>query len=226
MGGFDMGGSDSVELAPLDDDDAAPAPPRKAPPAPPKYKKADLAATSLPVRDTGEKDIFEDTDFEVDALDAHDSSSDDRTVQLEAASDFDLDDSDSASEVFAIDEDDVDENAATAMAPAVLDEDEEEDDDGFGAAVEDEVAESASAWDVDEEASPSQAARPVASPMLAGRGEQTEWGGLWVGMLGVTTVIMFLLAFVGMDLIRNLYDFQGNSPASGLVQSIAGMIGS
>jgi hypothetical protein len=220
MGGFDMGG-DSVELAPLDDDDTAP--PARPAPAAPKPKKADLAATSLPVRDTGEKDIFEDTDFEVDALDAHDLS-DDRTVQLEAASDFDLDDSDSASEVFAIDEDDVDQNAATAMAPAVLDED-EEDDDGFGA-VEAEVSESASAWDVDEDAAVSQSARPVASPMLAGRGEQTEWGGLWVGMLGVTTVIMFLLAFVGMDLIRNLYEFQGDGPASGLITSLAGLLSS
>ncbi|MEO6809124.1 MAG: helix-turn-helix domain-containing protein [Isosphaeraceae bacterium] len=222
MGGFDMGG-DSVELAPLDDDDDAPmGRPAPAPPKP-KPKKADLAATSLPVRDTGEKDIFEDTDFEVDALDAHDLS-DDRTVQLEAASDFDLDDSDSASEVFAIDEDDVDQNAATAMAPAVLDEDDEdEDDDGFSA-VEAEVSESASAWDVDEDAGVSQSARPLASPMLAGRGEQTEWGGLWVGMLGVTTVIMFLLAFVGMDLIRNLYEFQGDGPASGLITSIAGLL--
>ena len=59
-----------------------------------------------------EKDIFEDTDFEVDALDP---ASDDRTVQLEAASDFDLEEGDSASEVFALDEDDVDQNAATAM---------------------------------------------------------------------------------------------------------------
>ena len=41
-----------------------------------------------------------------------------------AASDFDLEESDTASEVFAIDEDDVDQNAATAMGAALADEDE------------------------------------------------------------------------------------------------------
>ena len=64
-----------------------------------------------------EKDIFDDTDFEVDALDS-DSDSDDRTMQLEAHSDFELEEADTGSEVFAIDEEDVDQNAATALGPA------------------------------------------------------------------------------------------------------------
>ena len=67
-------------------------------------------------------------------------------MQLEAASDFDLEESDSASEVFAIDEDDVDQNAATAMAPAVLD---DEDGRRFDDAVSGEVAGGSSGWDVD-----------------------------------------------------------------------------
>jgi hypothetical protein len=36
---------------------------------------------------------------------------------------------------------------------------------------------------------------------------------------------MLLLAFVGMDLVRNLYNFQGDTPASGLIQSLAGLLG-
>ena len=89
---------------------------------------ASLSATPPPKVGKGEKDIFEDTDFEVDALGSDES--DDRTMQIEATSDFDLDESDSASEVFAIDEEDVDESAATAMGPAQLD---EEDSGEFGA---------------------------------------------------------------------------------------------
>ena len=61
-----------------------------------------------------EKDIFEDTDFSLE-VNALDSDHDDRTVQIDRSSDFDLEESDSASEVFALDEDDVDQNAATAM---------------------------------------------------------------------------------------------------------------
>ena len=73
----------------------------------------------------GEKDIFDDTDFEVD-VNLSDGDSDDKTVQLEAASDFDLEDSDTGSEVFAIDEEAVDQNASTAMAPSAFAEDEED----------------------------------------------------------------------------------------------------
>lgn len=235
VGGFNMDSADSIELAPLDDEDDNAKMKKPAPkPAPPKPKaprpdpgatampqKVDLSATALPTK--ADKDIFEDTDFEVDALD---SGGDDRTMQLDAASDFDIDENDSASEVFAVDEDDVDAAAATAMGPAVM-----EDDEGFGSDSGDAIGtDSDSAWDVEPEATPSQVAVATrggggASPLLQS-GAQAEWGGLWVGMLAVATVFMMLLAFVGMDLIRNLYEFQGNGPASGLIQSLAGMISS
>jgi excisionase family DNA binding protein len=224
VGGFDLGQADSIELAPLDDDEPArpaakaPAPkPAAKPAAKPMIKKeeVDLSATALPVR--ADKDIFEDTDFEVDALDT--GSSDDQTVQLEAASDFDVDDSDSASEVFAIDEEDVDQNAATAMAPAVKEEraslPDDDDEDGPD-----------SAWDVEEPVStPSTASRAVAPVLAAGAGAGPEWGGLWVGLLAVASVFTLLLAFVGIDVVRNLYEFQGEGPASGLVHQIAGLLG-
>ena len=44
-------------------------------------------------------------------------------------------------------------------------------------------------------------------------------------MLGVATLFMLFLAFVSLDLVRNLYDFRGDSPASGIVKSLAGLIG-
>ena len=64
-------------------------------------------------------------------------------MQLEAASDFELEESDTGSEVFAIDEEDVDQNAATAMGPSAFAEDEDEEDDGFEEAVSSEMA---TAW--------------------------------------------------------------------------------
>ena len=180
----------------------------------------------------GEKDIFDDTDFEVDAMD---SGSDDRTMQLEAASDFDIDDSESGSEVFALDEDEVDENAATAMRPAGID-----DDEGFGGLDEGSSGETENAWgDVEAEETPP--AR-VASGRRAGGGkprvglprdgvartESTpEWGGLWVGFLGAATFFMILLAFVSMDLVSNLYENRGstNPISAGLINTLSGLAG-
>jgi hypothetical protein len=221
--GLGLGGADSIELAPISGSNIKPAgaapgkpkpPMAKTPPPPPRKPGAKPA-----------KDIFDDTDFEVDALDS-DKDSDDRTMQLEAQSDFELEDADTGSEVFAIDEEDVDQNAATALGPslasasAVVDEEEE---DTFGAG-EDEMG---SGWDVESEsgATPAATGRAAAgpSPMLASGGPSAEWGGLWVGILGVATLFMLFLTFVSLDLVRNLYDFRGDSPASGIVKSLAGM---
>ena len=83
---------------------------------------------------------------------------------------------------------------------------------------------SSSAWDVESE-SASAADRSGPSPILAPSAATAEWGGLWVGLLGVTTVFMLLLTFISMDLVRNLYDYQGGTPASGIVKSIAGLMG-
>ena len=209
----------SVELSPLSSESL----PAIKPTLKPKSKSS-LSETPVPGVGKGDKDIFDDTDFEVDALDSDTEGSDDRTMQLEAASDFELEESDTGSEVFAIDEDDVDQNAATSIGSAVDLGDDEDDVDEFAEGASGEM--SAGAWDVESESgSPSSGGRAAPSPMMASQGPSAEWGGLWVGMLGVTTVFMLLLAFVSMDLIRNLYDFHEAGPASGLVKSIAGMIG-
>lgn len=246
VGGFDFSSADSIELAPLDEDE--PKAPQKKSAAKPAAKKPDLSgetalpmrgsaldpsATALPIKSKGGKDIFEDTDFEVDALD---SGGDDRTVQLEAASDFDLDEGESASEVFALDEDEVDTNAATAMGPASLG----DDDDGFGDSGEGESVsgENDSAWgDVESDEAPAPAtpskatARAAAtassgSPALSTREANVEWGGLWVSFLGVATVLMILLAFVNMDLIANLYTNRDSrtSIGHGLISWLAGFV--
>ena len=70
------------------------------------------------------------------------------------------------------------------------------------------------------------AGRAAPAAVLAAAAASAEWGGLWVGMLGVAAVFMLLLAFVSMDLVRNLYDFRADTPASGIVKSIAGLIAS
>jgi hypothetical protein len=214
--GLGLGGASSIELAPLSGDDIKVPPPPKSKPGP----KSSPAETPVPAA-KAEKDIFDDTDFEVDALES-DHDSDDKTVQLEAASDFELEEEDTGSEVFAIDEEDVDTSAATALGPAVLEE--EEEDDGFAEATSGEMA---SAWDVESETpSAATAGRSAASvgSVLAPAAATAEWGGVWVGMLGVATLFMLFLAFVSMDLVRNLYDFQGESPASGLVRGLASLV--
>ena len=212
--GLGLGQADSIELAPLSDEEL------KTTTARPTRPKPSLAATPPPSVKKGEKDIFDDTDFEVDVPVA-DADSDDKTVQLEAASDFDLEDSDSGSEVFAIDEEAVDQNASTAMAPsAFAEDDEDEEDDGFDSAVSSEMT---AGWSSSDSASSPERSAPQ---MVFARESETEWSGLWVGMLGATTLFLFFASFVAYDLVRNLYEFRaGGTMGSGLVSAIARMFG-
>ncbi|MDR3620362.1 MAG: helix-turn-helix domain-containing protein [Paludisphaera borealis] len=216
VGNFNLG-ADSIELAPLSGDEVPTSKSKPAPKAAPGKAKPSLAATPPPVIGKGEKDIFDDTDFEVDA--ALDDESDDRTMQLPTGgSDFDIEDSDSGSEVFAIDEEDVDQNAATAMAPsAFADDDDDEDDDGFDDAVSSEMATS---WSSDD--SPSGASSTPA--MVISREAAVDWDGLSVGLLAAASLFIFFAAFIAQDLVRNLYDFNEGGVASGLVRSISGML--
>lgn len=223
--GFNLGGgsSDSVELAALDDIDLSPLSSSALRPAGGSRDEDDseLSATALPVQ--AQRDLFEDTDFEVDARDGDDS----HTVQIDSASDFDLDDGgDSASQVFAVDEEDVDLNAATALGPAALD----DIDDSSGemdtpAAAASDVA--PGAWDVAGETEPAPAGRGVVAPVLASSEARHEWGGIWVGFLMVATVFLLVLSFVAMDLLHNMYEYRGETPiGSGVVKSLSGLIGS
>src|SRR5271165_4394729 len=219
VGAFDLGHHDSIELTPLSDEEIRTHKSETGKDGLAKAKPS-LAATPPPAVKKGEKDIFDDTDFEVGVPIAEEDSSDDKTVQLEAVSDFDLEDSDSGSEVFAIDEEEVDTNAATAMAPSAFAEAEDEDeDDGFEEAVSSEMATS---WSTDE-GTPSSGPAPA---MVISREATPEWGGVWVGLLCFTTVCLLFASFVAVDLMRNLYDFQETTVASGLVRGLAGIFGS
>jgi len=198
-------GAESIELAPLSDDEV---PSGRAAASAPKP-----TAKPAPAPASAEKDIFEDTDFEVDA--SFDDDSDDKTIQIQTSSDFDMD-SDSGSEVFAIGEEDVDQNAATAMAPSAFAEEDDEEDDGFEDVVAGEVA---SAWATDDSgasATPSQA-------MVISREAAADWDGMSVGLLAVASVFIFLASFLAYDLAQNLYEFNEGGPAAGIVHSISGM---
>jgi hypothetical protein len=218
--GLGLGQADSIELAPLSDEALETTQRAKSSSAKPSKPKPSLSATPPPSVKKGEKDIFDDTDFEVD-VNLSDAESDDKTVQLEAASDFDLEDGDTGSEVFAIDEEAVDQNASTAMAPSAFAEDEDdEDDDGFDSAVSSEMG----AWSSSSEgaASPERSA----PAMVMSREADQEWSGIWVGLLGFTTICLFFAAFVAHDLVRNLYEYQsGGTMGSGLVRVLSGMFG-
>ena len=234
VGGFDLSQADSIELAPLDDEEPGRPAPKAKPaaakaPSPPKQDPnsatvmpgiipADPGATSMGMT---EKDIFEDTDFSLE-VDALDSDHDDRTMQIDRASDFDLEESDSASEVFALDEDDVDQNAATAMGAAMA-----SDDDSGEFSADDAGSVETSGWDVESEGAAGAVAVPAAAvgTRLMPSGPQAEWGGIWVGLLGATTALVFVSLVFSIDLVRNLYEFQGAGPGSGLIKSIAGLFG-
>ncbi len=188
-----------------------------------------LSATSLP--SPGEKNLFDDTDFEVDAIDSDDG----RTVQLDAASDFDLDEagSDHTSEVFAVDEDNVDVNAATALgaSPAGLSSssggvaaDWSDDSSAAAGALRPrggEREESVAVAAVEDDSTVAPAVR-----LSSASAAPAEWGGLWVGLLGVATITTAILAFVCMDLALNVRAGRGGAGYYGLAKQLAGMLGS
>ena len=107
------------------------------------------------------------------------------------------------------------------MAPsAFAEDDEDEEDDGFDSAVSSEMS---AAW-----STVGILGRPdrAAPAMVMARESDPEWSGLWVGVLGFTTVCLFLGTFVAHDLVKNLYEFQsGGTMGSGLVRMFSGMFG-
>ncbi len=181
---------------------------------------ADPGATSMGMT---EKDIFEDTDFSLE-VDALDSDHDDRTVQIDRSSDFDLEESDSASEVFALDEDDVDQNAATAMGAAIAADDDSgefsADDGGLGRDVQ-------RLGRRERRRRRRRRGRPAAAAgaRLVPAGPQAEWGGIWVGLLGATAVLVFVSMVFSYRPDPQPLRVPGAGPASGLIKSIAGLFG-
>lgn len=215
--------ADSIELAPLDDAApakaaAAPPPPAAPKPATPKPGDTGIAAAAAT--------SFDDTDFQID--DFSDSgeklleSTGDRTVEIgESSSDIEVFDESGDISIISGDESPLFDEpskgragiAAKAKGEGLLD-----DSSGWDTSGESEdAAESA-------EIKPKTAAKPT--PALVRAGTPTEWGTPWVVGLFFSTAMMLLLCMVTFDLLRNLYEFRGNTPvASGLVKQIAGLIG-
>ncbi len=188
---------------------------------------SDPSQTALPTRNQGPKDIFEDTDFEVEAFD----SGENQTVQLDIQSDFELSDSDSdsGSEVFAVDEDDVDDSAKTSMgaspaaAAPVFEDDDDEDLVEMARSEESTPGFSGSGLGEESLTSTPSTSTTQGRAGLLSEANAAPWGGLWVGILSTATVLLMVLAFITMDVVRNLNSFQGDTTVvSGLVKLIAG----
>lgn len=215
--------ADSIELAPVDD-----APPVKAPAPPPPAAAAKPAAgkpgdTGLAAAATS----FDDTDFEIGELSESISqpiAGADQTVQLESASDFEIDQSDELSlisqQAVAVGSG-ARKAAATAKTPAEAEGDSSDSWEVGGglpsADSENEVPAAAPA-----ETKPA----AKAAPALIRSGVSSEWGTPWVVALGFSTAMMLLLTMVAFDLVKNLYEFRGTTPvSSGLIKQVASILG-
>jgi hypothetical protein len=191
--------ADSSRLVPVDDD-----------------------GTALKPDESGE-DIFE-TDFEVPALEAESGSEvvplDESDTDLES-SDFDLalSDDDIATEsskrraqVVPVDEEDVDEGAATISKKRSLVEEVEDDDSGETAAVAEEEAD-------EEQVTPSRR-RTVVVPAAP-----ADWGVFAPVTLMVSTLFMFFVALMSVELMNGMWGFHQPTKASSLmIRAIGGMV--
>ncbi|GAC1472760.1 MAG: hypothetical protein NVSMB9_20390 [Isosphaeraceae bacterium] len=232
-GNLNLGGASSIELTPLSSSEIKPGPKASAKtainPAPARSKPS-LSDTPPPGVRKGEKDIFDDTDFEVDALASDTDDSEDKTMRLEAASDFEIEESDTGSEVFAIDEEDVDQNAATTIGSVAVDDEEEAL--VSGRSFEDDLPENplmAQELLTHDEAKLHRDRIPVydrdspqRSPMVVAN---AEWGPVSMSLLGMATVMTMLLAFVTMDLALNFGMRDEGSVSFGLVKLFARAFG-
>lgn len=183
----------------------------------PSRSGRNLGATDGPPKPAS--DIFE-TDFEVPILDSdHEipssgsGSGSSDTEQLSADSDFELSgsdvggtvDADSSSQVLSLEgEEQVDEAAATRLQASPHEDEQWEEDlesDRPGEFEE----ESGSIAAVDRGSDESSGAAPALVPVGAG---EAEWGGLWIGFLSVSMVVMLVLGMVMLDLVRTMWGWE------------------
>lgn len=206
--------ADSIELAPIEEE---------------KTKPSVVTSAAKPGKpgDTGVAAAaasFDDTDFELDDISGEISEvvsgTADKTVEIESASDFEIEQSDELSLIG-------DPIVATGSgiqksSPSALADSGSEWDIGTGldSSTSDEMPEAAPAM----ASSATKTSKP--SPALISRNVSTEWGTPWVVTLCISTAFMLLLCMVALDLVKNLYEFRGPTPvASGLIKQIAGILG-
>jgi excisionase family DNA binding protein len=212
--------ADSIELAPVDD-----APPAKPAPAPVAAAKPAAPAAGKP-GDTGvaaAATSFDDTDFEIGDISESISQpvvAADQTVQLESASDFEIDQSDELSMIAPGAAIGSGARKAVATAKASMPEGDSSDSWDVG----DGLPSSDSESEVPVPAPAKSAAKPA--PALVRSGVSAEWSTPWVVALGFSTAMMLLLTMVAFDLVKNLYEFRGTTPvSSGLIKQIASILG-
>lgn len=213
--------ADSIELAPIDEASAKPAPvapPAAAQPAPAKpaaSKPSDTGVTAA--------SAFDDTDFQIDDFsdsgDLAAGATADRTIEFsESSADIEVFDESGDISIISGEESPLFDEPVTAKA-------------GVASKAKGEgLLDDSSGWDSTGESDDSSETKTKApakpTPALVRAGTPTEWGTPWVVGLCFSTAMMLLLCMVTFDLLRNLYEFRGNTPvASGLVKQIAGLIG-
>ncbi len=165
-------------------------------------------------------DIFE-TDFEVPVLDSDqeiEASSSSDTEQIAGDSDFELTGSDlegsegeadSGSQVLSLDDEEhVDEAAATRLQAAPAGEQWEEELEGEGEPEFTEESGTVGAVGRASDALPAEDSGVAAAPLVTAGSGEAEWGGLWVGILSFSTVIMLLLGMVMFDMVRTMWGWE------------------
>ncbi len=224
--GLGLGQADSIELAPLSGDDL---PAAKAPKAKPKAapKKAPMSATPPPAARKGDKDIFDDTDFEVDALEVGRHRDDERPFSSRPQATSSSKRATAAPRCLRSTRKTLTRTPRPRSAR-------------FRWPTRTRKGTTSSAKASGEMSAAGRGTSKVSRPLLqtpgrggggvahapaANAGRRPSGARLWVGIARCRYRLHApLLAFVSMDLVRNLYDFRSDTPASGIVKSIAGII--
>jgi hypothetical protein len=180
------------------------------------------------------KHFADDSDYGSDfdlSLSAIIRDKDDPTALVEEESDFELDERDSGSEIFAVEEDkEADQNAATAI-PARVDFDEEEDEEPelpAAAAVAQRGTSRDTLSTIAGElltSQPGREHRRVRLPSLMTASSELAYTPLTIGLLSMALLIMLFAAFVVNDLAHYEGFQQDGWTGAGLIRQLAGLFG-
>lgn len=163
-----------------------------------------------------------ETDFEIPLADSDELSigpSTGDTAELGTDSDFELGGSalrgaldDSSSQVLSLEgEEAVDESAATSLGPAVVEDEWEEEGEGQPEFAQVSEVISGPLYEHEPVTEDETSVAATGSPMMALGAPAAEWGGLWIGILSFSALVMIVLGLVMIDLVRTMWgwDDQG-----------------
>lgn len=237
--GLDLGLDSIIGLAPIPEEDTSPHPPSikqpsAAPEEPNKVPAAQMptppaAQTPTPAASFIAEDFSSDSDFDF-SLSAIVREQDDPTALEDEQSDFELDQVDSGSEVFAVEEEEgVDQNATTiTTAPAEIDEEDDETEMPVVSAVTQTAPIRETLSSIASElltSQPGREHRRVRIPSLMTASSDVVYTPLTIGLLSMAVLIMLFAAFVVNDLAQYEGFQQDGWTGSGLIRQIAGLFG-